>query len=299
MREAVRIEPDEKKEDPLDFALWKKSKENEPGWESPWGKGRPGWHIECSVMSSKYLKTETLDIHGGGRDLIFPHHENEIAQAEALTGKPFAKYWIHHGLLTINGQKMAKSLGNFVTVEKILEKYPADILKLLFLEAHYASPVDFSWAKCEEVKKAYEKFMILLKKIEGVKPSVRTGDKSPGLKASRLKFTEAMDDDFNTAKALAEIYNLLNLINKNLDSADKGFLPAAKGCLLELSSVLGLSLEVSKGELDTEIQALIDKRQDLRNKRQFKEADEIRKNLEDKGIILEDTKEGITWRRKI
>ncbi|MDP3142388.1 MAG: cysteine--tRNA ligase, partial [Candidatus Omnitrophota bacterium] len=166
MLEAVRVEKDPKKKDPLDFALWKKSAEDEPSWPSPWGKGRPGWHIECSVMSQKFLKTQTLDIHAGGRDLIFPHHENEIAQAEALTGKPFAKYWIHHGLLTINGQKMAKSAGNFVTIQDALKKYPADVLKIFYLQAHYASPIDFSWERMEEAKRAYGKFVILFRKID-------------------------------------------------------------------------------------------------------------------------------------
>jgi len=161
MEEAVRIEPDAKKKDPLDFALWKKSKEGEPFWESPWGRGRPGWHIECSCMSLKHLQCKTLDIHAGGRDLIFPHHENEIAQAEPVTGKPFARYWIHHGLLTIQGQKMAKSLGNFITVQEALQKYSADELKMFFLSSHYASPVDFTDGKLLEARKALNRFDIL------------------------------------------------------------------------------------------------------------------------------------------
>ncbi len=165
LRESVRIDTDANKRDPLDFALWKQAKEDEPSWPSPWGKGRPGWHIECSVMSQKYLKTETLDIHGGGLDLVFPHHENERAQAEAGTGKSFANYWIHHGLLTIEKQKMAKSLGNFVTIVNALAKYPADILKLFYLQAHYSSSIDFSWERMEEAKKAYERIVILRDKL--------------------------------------------------------------------------------------------------------------------------------------
>ena len=168
MQEAVRIDKNETKKDPLDFALWKKSLEGEPFWESPWGRGRPGWHIECSCMSMKHLKTQTLDIHAGGRDLIFPHHENEIAQSESLTGKPFAKYWIHHGLLTINSQKMAKSLGNFVTVKDALKKYPADILKMFYLQAHYSKPIDFSEKNMQTAASALEGFHIFFDKAERI-----------------------------------------------------------------------------------------------------------------------------------
>src|SRR3989338_6258335 len=232
MATGVRIEPSELKKDPLDFALSKKSKENEPYWESPWGFGRPGWHIECSVMSQKLLKTDTLDIHAGGRDLIFPHHENEIAQAEALTGKPFAKYWIHHGLLTINGQKMAKSLGNFVTIKDFMEKYKdADILKLFFLSAHYAHPIDYSDKKIEETKEALGRIHILKNKLEKKIHSRQSIVHSKDIEKIKEKFLTAMDDDFNTSQALACLFDLVNLTNKNIDNVD--FCASAEGALQE------------------------------------------------------------------
>jgi cysteinyl-tRNA synthetase len=216
MLTGVRKEPDETKDDPLDFALWKKSKPEEPYWDSPWGRGRPGWHIECSVMSQKFLKTDTLDIHAGGRDLIFPHHENEIAQVEALTGKPFAKYWIHHGLLTINGQKMAKSLGNFVTIKDFIAKHKdADLLKLFFLSAHYSHPIDYTEEKIEEAKQALERITILLTKTEqGV--AGKRNNAFKGIEELKNKFIEAMDDDFNTPQALAAIFVLCQEYNKRI-----------------------------------------------------------------------------------
>jgi len=320
MLSGVRKEADETKEDPLDFALWKKSKPGEPSWGSPWGEGRPGWHIECSVMSAKYLKTNTLDIHAGGRDLIFPHHENEIAQSEALTGKPFAKYWIHHGLLTINGQKMAKSLGNFITIKEVLSKYPADVLKIFYLQAHYSSPIDFSWEKMEEAKQALERITILLGKIEASASSSKpqeTGGMAQELENIQNKFIAAMDDDFNTPQALASIFELVTLANKNIDNSD--FIYTTKDILKELLNVLGVSLRVSKSvtitpdalaisvELkepvvitDEEISSAILKRVKARKDKNFTLSDKIRKELEEKGIILEDTKDGkTTWRRKI
>lgn len=204
----ARVSPGENKKDPLDFALWKKAKEGELSWPSPWGAGRPGWHIECSVMSSDILGDE-FDIHGGGIDLIFPHHENEIAQSEGA-GKKFARTWIHNGLLTINKEKMAKSLGNFVTVEEILNKYSADVLKILFLQAHYSKPVDFSWDRMEEAKKTKERFDILFDKLKNANDK----KEHAGIGDFRKKFEEAMDDDFNTAEALAVLFDLVTHINK-------------------------------------------------------------------------------------
>jgi cysteinyl-tRNA synthetase len=312
----VRKEADETKEDPLDFALWKASKEGEPFWESPWGKGRPGWHIECSVMSQKYLKTETLDIHAGGRDLIFPHHENELAQAEALTGKQFAKYWIHHGLLTINSQKMSKSLGNFVTIKSFLEKHRhPELLKLFFLSAHYSHPIDYSEEKIREAREALERIVILLDKIghqvTGTPGHKDTGipghqDTSKEVERIKVKFIEAMDDDFNTPQALASLFELVTLINKNIDNTD--FVAAAYALLIELTGVLGLqvkSVEASAGGtvsgLDTAVvETMIDQRRDAKKNKNFSEADRIRKELEAVGIILEDNKDGTTsWRRKL
>jgi len=308
MLEGVRIQIDEKKKNPLDFALWKKSKEGEPSWKSPWGQGRPGWHIECSVMSQKYLKTDTLDIHGGGRDLIFPHHENELTQAEASTGKPFAKYWIHHGLLTINGQKMAKSLGNFVTINEVLSKYPADILKLFYLQAHYSSSIDFSWEKMEEVKRAYESIDILREKLkkEYGKVNIAKAIKAGTGFVSEFKeqFIQSMDDDFNTAQALAVLFEMVNKCNAVFDSnveSKQFILRYALDFMQEIAGIFGLTF--LKDELSNKEKKVIEDKIKLRNKyraqKKFKEADTVREELESEGIILEDTKEGTTFRRKI
>lgn len=312
MLSGARIEPDENKLDPLDFALWKSSKEDEPYWDSPWGKGRPGWHIECSVMSMKHLKAQTLDIHAGGRDLIFPHHENEIAQSEALTDKPFAKYWMHHGLLTINGQKMAKSLGNFVTIKDFIAKYDdPDLLKLFFLSVHYSHPIDFSDEKIEETKQALARIVILMhkinKKLSTVSPRSSIKEINQ-IKGAKDRFIAAMDDDFNTPEGLASIFELVNLTNKNIDDLD--FIYNAKNTLRESLDVFGLSLKktLEGVELDAviemygelkRIKEIIDRRAQLKKENKYFEADKIRKELEEKGIVLEDTKEGTVWRKKI
>ncbi len=317
MLTAVRIEKDEKKRDPLDFALWKKSKEGEPSWKSPWGMGRPGWHIECSTMSMRYLRSQTLDIHAGGRDLIFPHHENEIAQAEALTGKLFAKYWIHHGLLTIEGRKMSKSLGNFVTIQDALAKFKPDILKMFFLSAHYASPIDFTFDGLSRSKKAYEKFEEFLDKC--VSEESKEGASSAGLDEvikkeidlKRESFERVMDDDFNTAQGLAVLFDIVNAGNKMLDSKNiAGALYAAKR-LRELAGVLGLRLkDVIKtigssaterikinGSLSNmidpkEVERLLEERRQARKSKDFKRADDIRDLLKKNGIVVEDTQKG-------
>ncbi len=308
MQKGVRIEPSELKKDPLDFALWKRSKENEPSWSSPWSSGRPGWHIECSVMSQKFLKTDTLDIHAGGMDLIFPHHENEITQAEALTGKQFAKYWIHHGLLTINGQKMAKSLGNFITIKDVLNKYPADVLKIFYLQAHYSKPIDFSWERLEEVKKAYEGIDILRDKLIQSYGTVDISKAITGgaglIKPFKDKFIEYMDDDFNTPRALAVLFDMVNRCNKLLESDDefKNFkLRYAIDIMKEMTDIFGLSfLKDTVNDIsDDEVNKYIEKRLKLKNEKDFQKADKIRKELEEKGIILEDAKDGTTWRRKL
>jgi cysteinyl-tRNA synthetase len=301
MLTGVRKEPDETKEDPLDFALWKISKPGEPSWDSPCGKGRPGWHIECSVMSQEFLKTDTLDIHAGGRDLIFPHHENEIAQAEALTGKPFAKYWIHHGLLTINGRKMAKSLGNFVTIRDFLDKYhDADILKIFFLSAHYSQPIDYNDNKIEESKRALDRINEFLFKAHEFNKEVHKTSESDfeEINKIKIKFEESMDDDFNTPRAIASIFDLVSLGNKNIENKD--FFASAINMLGKLSSVLGMSLTKFTFTTDEgEIQSLILERKEARKKGDFSRADKIREDLEKKGVILQDTKNGKTiWRRK-
>ncbi len=306
MEKGVRIEPSEFKKDSLDFALWKRSKENEPAWGSPWGNGRPGWHIECSVMSQKLLKTQTLDIHAGGRDLIFPHHENEIAQAEAATGKPFAKYWIHHGLLTINGQKMAKSLGNFVTIKDFMVKYKnADLLKMLFLSAHYSKPVDYNEKEIERTRQALERIAIMMGKVED-KVTSKDFKEIDGLKN---KFIEAMDDDFNMPEGLAAIFELVTLVNKNINDPD--FCDNGRKTIKELLGIFGIDIIPMRSVKDItsdmyivvsekEIQDKIAQRIRARKEKDFALADKIRKELEAQGIILEDTKDGrTTWRRKI
>lgn len=312
MEIGARIDPSEHKKDPLDFALWKASKENEPSWPSPWGAGRPGWHIECSVMSLEFLHTQTLDIHAGGRDLIFPHHENEIAQAEALTGKAFARYWIHHGLLTINGQKMAKSLGNFVTIKDFLDKYKdARLLKLFFLSAHYSHPIDYNEEKIEEARSALERILILKEKIE------RQVTMSPGHLLSgtpfgrqvtrevkeiadlKEEFLVAMDDDFNTPQGLACVFELVNLTNKNIDDPD--FCLNAKAALSEMLDIFGIPLETELASQisEEEIRAKIQARDEARKNKDYALSDKIRKELLAKGVVLEDTPEGTVWRRKL
>jgi cysteinyl-tRNA synthetase len=307
LRSAVRIEKDEKKKDALDFALWKKAKENEPFWVSPWGAGRPGWHIECSVMSSRYLGDE-FDIHGGGRDLIFPHHENEIAQSCSLSGKSFARVWMHNGLLTINKQKMAKSLGNFISVSDFLKENIPQVLKLFFLSSHYRSPIDFNEERIHESKKAYERFQILSAELERILVAKKTENKCSKLNndISKFKksFEEAMDDDFNTPQALAILFDLLGYCNKllaNYKSKYWSILQSTSLLLQNCSKIFGIDFKSpAQNELaEGEIEALIAERNELRKKGDFAQADKIRKELEGKSIILEDTNKGTRWRKKL
>jgi len=298
MEAGARIALGEKKKDPLDFALWKSAKVGEPAWDSPWGKGRPGWHIECSVMSSDILGDE-FDIHGGGLDLIFPHHENEIAQSEGA-GKKFAHYWIHHGLLTINGQKMSKSMGNFITVKDFLGKHKnADLLKLLFLSTHYSHPVDYTDEKIQEARQALERISILWDKLDQSLAKKQVSKVPKELEDVKDKFIKAMDDDFNTPQALAAIFDLVNIANKHID--DQNFIYYAALILKELANIFGVDLEkrIVSEDLQASVNVLINQRNEARKNRDFKRSDEIRKELEDKGIILEDTKDGTTWRRKL
>jgi len=308
MQAGARVSASENKKNPLDFTLWKSAKENEPSWPSPWGEGRPGWHIECSVMSSDLLGDE-FDIHGGGIDLIFPHHENEIAQSEGV-GKKFARNWIHHGLLTINGQKMAKSLENFVTIREVFDKkYPADILKIFYLQAHYSNPIDFSWEKMEEVKKAYERIDILMRKLDrefGGRDLSEVGTVGAGAFGHfRDKFIEYMNDDFNTPRALSVLFDLVSECNKEVDGQSdmrKPNLHYAMDIMKEMADIFGLTfLRGTSSELsDDEVELRISMRKALKKAGNYKEADKIRKNLGEKGIILEDTKNGeTTWRRKL
>lgn len=306
----VRIDVDENKKHPLDFALWKKSKPFEPSWGSPWGEGRPGWHIECSVMSTRILGDE-FDIHGGGLDLVFPHHENEIAQSEAATGKPFARHWMHNGLLTVNGEKMSKSLGNYITIDDFLGKYrDPDLLKIAFLNSHYRSPMDYSDSKMLEVKKAKKRIEIFLGKVrrlEGKCECLPSKEESVTMTAAfEEDFEKAMEDDFNTPLAMSVIFDAVSagndcLIGKNLGKDEK---TCCEHCLrefiLKAAGVLGLSLEGS-GKIDKSKNAKIDKmvreREEARKNKDFRKADELRKKLSGMNIVVEDTPEGPVWRK--
>jgi len=291
----ARVEPSEDKEDPLDFSLWKKAKENEPNWHTPWGEGRPGWHIECSAMSMKYLG-KNFDIHGGGKDLIFPHHENEIAQSEAYTNKRFANYWIHNGLLTINGEKMAKSLGNFISVEEILKKYHPEVLKILFLSTHYSHPLDFSYEKMEEAKRARERFYILLDKLKDLNQKSKLKKYSKDVERFRKQFIEAMDDDFNTPRALAVLFDLVNFAHRHSDN--EKILREVGDLLLDLGKIFGLFERREKGKeiIDKLIELIIEIRKTLREKKEYALSDKIREDLKNLGIILEDGVNKTTWR---
>jgi cysteinyl-tRNA synthetase len=300
----ARVEPGEGKRDPLDFALWKAAKPGEPFWKSPWGNGRPGWHIECSAMSTKYLGDQ-FDIHGGGVDLVFPHHENEVAQAEAA-GKPFARTWVHNGLLTVNGEKMSKSLGNYFTLEQILESYPhPDYLKIFFLKTHYRSPIDYSKLRMDEAKKNWEEFSRFFQHYAHSQADAAKGgalETSEAADAAEL-FEEAMDDDLNTPKALAVLFDLVNLGHRVLESGDSGRLLLAKRVyetLLRCGMTLGLFLQGTTEETAATVErvsALIAKRDAFRKAKDFAQADAIRQQLQQEGFQLADTPNGTFWRK--
>lgn len=292
------------KEDPLDFVLWKPKKEGEPYWESPWCEGRPGWHIECSVMSKKYLGDE-IDIHAGGEDLIFPHHENEIAQSEAANGVPFAKYWMHNGFLNINNQKMSKSLGNFFTVRDIEEKYDLQVLRFFMLSAHYRSPLNFSAELMEAAKNGLERIVTagrtLKRQMEAAAKQELSEEEQAYFDATEeyvKKFEAAMDDDANTADAVSAVFELVKYINTNASSENSYmYLELLYDRLNTLCDVLGIILEQEEELLDADIEALIQERTDAKKAKNFARADEIRDELKNRGIILEDTREGVKWKR--
>ncbi len=293
----------ELKEDPLDFVLWKPKKDGEPYWESPWCKGRPGWHIECSVMAKKYLGDE-IDIHAGGEDLIFPHHENEIAQSEAANGKQFAKYWLHNAFLNIDNKKMSKSLGNFFTVREVGEKYDLQVLRFFMLSAHYRSPLNFSADLMEAAKNGLERIVTAaenLKRLSGYADGEMTeAEKALYAKSGQYaeKFDASMDDDFNTADAISAIFELVKFCNTNASGENsKEYLDALYDRLAELCNVMGIIIEKEAEILDEEIENLIQERQAARKAKDFAKADEIRGRLSSMGIILKDTREGVTWKR--
>ena len=291
----ARIEVGDKKRDPMDFALWKARKvETEIAWESPWGMGRPGWHIECSAMVGRYLG-ESIDIHSGGRDLIFPHHENEIAQSEAATGKPFANYWLHNGYININNEKMSKSKGNFFTVRDILEKYDGEVVRFFMLSAHYRSPINFSDELMGQAKTGLDRLYNCLDRLETSAP---LGTVPKEVMQYKEKFISAMDDDLNTADAISALFEMARCVNTLLDGGlDDGARAATAALMRELGSVLGVLGGRADAVLDSEVEALIEERQAARKAKNFARADEIRDELLAKGIILEDTREGVKWKK--
>ena len=301
---SLQVSGEEQKEDPLDFVLWKPKKEGEPFWTSPWCDGRPGWHIECSVMSKKYLGEE-IDIHAGGEDLVFPHHENEIAQSECCNGKPFARYWLHNAFLNIDNRKMSKSLGNFRTVREISEQYDLQVLRFFMLNAHYRSPLNFSADLMEASKNALERITEGAGRLKDRKENAAVSELLEEEKALlteaegfTAKFEASMEDDFNTADALAAIFELVKFANTNVtEKSSAAFADALLSQLVKLADVLGLKVIKKEEILDKEIEALIEERQEARKAKNFARADEIRDELLEKGIILKDTREGVKWKR--
>ena len=301
---SLLVSGEDEKEDPLDFVLWKPKKEGEPYWKSPWGDGRPGWHIECSVMSKKYLG-EQIDIHGGGEDLIFPHHENEIAQSESCSGKEFARYWMHNAFLNIDNRKMSKSLGNFFTVREISEKYDLQVLRFFMLNAHYRSPLNFSAELMESSKNALERIQTAVDNLKFLAEHASALEMTPeeAAKAEEAAkyekaFDDSMDDDFNTADAIAAIFDLVKFANTTADEkSSKAYAEALREKIQELCDIMGLITEKKEELLDEDIEKLIEERQAARKAKNFARADEIRAELLEKGIVLEDTREGVKWKR--
>jgi cysteinyl-tRNA synthetase len=302
MEAGARIDVDDRKQHPMDFALWKAAKEGEPSWESPWGPGRPGWHIECSVMSLHHIG-EQMDIHGGGNDLIFPHHENEIAQSESYTGKPFARYWMHNGMMQLSGEKMSKSLGNLVAIEDFLAKHDADVLRMMVLNSSYRSPLTYNDEVVDQSTKALERLR------NGLRPAFPEAGGAPDdvknalgeqVEATHKGFAEPMDDDFNTAGALGHLFDLVRVINHARDnSATAEELAEAQGLLLELTNVFGLRIDQGAdkhAEVGPFVDLLLDVRKQLREEKLWALSDQIRDQLKELGVVLEDSKEGTTWR---
>ena len=300
----LKVSGDSEKEDSLDFVLWKPKKEGEPAWESPWGEGRPGWHLECSCMSKKYIG-DIIDIHAGGEDLIFPHHENEIAQSEAANGTEFARYWMHNAFLKINNEKMSKSLGNFFTVREIGEKYPLQVIRFFMLSAHYRSPLNFSDELIEAAKNGLERILTAYDKIKTVAEHTETESLTEQeqalceqIDAFVKKYETAMDDDLNTADAIAVIFELVKLTNTTVQTgSSKEYCEKAMTTIKQLCDVLGIEVEREQELLDTDIEQLIEERQQARKDKNFARADEIRNLLQEQGIALEDTREGVKWKR--
>ena len=298
----VRIDISEQKQDAMDFALWKSQKPNEPAWESPWGRGRPGWHIECSAMANKYLG-ETIDIHSGGQDLIFPHHENEIAQSECANGAPFARYWIHNGYINIDNRKMSKSLGNFFTVRDVLQEFDAEIVRFFMLSAQYRTPINFSKELMTQAKTGLDRIYNTIYNLEFLAESAADGAVDQQITELLAKhknlFIEAMDDDLNTALAISVLFDLSREVNSVITAGDtKPSMLAVVDIIKELGRVLGILQREKEKNLDGEIEVLIEKRQQARKDKNFALADEIRDTLKSQGIILDDTPNGVKWRKE-
>ena len=324
MMAGARVDVNDRKRNPYDFSLWKASKEGEPWWESPWGNGRPGWHLECSVMSQRYLG-DTFDIHGGGEDLVFPHHENEIAQSEGATGKTLARYWVHNGFVQVNSEKMSKSLGNFFTIRDVLKQYHPEVLRFFLLQSHYRSPVDFSDAALNEARQGMDRFYSTLKMIQDLlaagieradsaaEPTEKDRELLGHLHSLRERFIEAMDDDFNTARAIGCLFDTIRLINTAIAGkkveVSAAVLEQAENTLREIGAVLGLFIEepdhylrldrereaVKRGLTVAEIETLVAERRSAREAKEWQRADEIRKDLAAKGVILKDSPTATTW----
>ncbi len=299
----ARIDVDVRKKNPTDFALWKSAKPGEPSWKSPWGEGRPGWHIECSVMATQHLG-DTIDIHSGGQDLIFPHHENEKAQSEGATGKPFARYWLHNGYLNIDNQKMSKSLGNFFTVRDIEKEYDPEIIRLFMLSAHYRNPLNFSREQLEQTKSALERLYNAKTNLEFMMDRAEAAPISEDecamlerINGYVTQFEQAMDDDINTADATAAIFDLVRDINTHVKAGTFAFLDSIYAIFMRLTEVLGIARKDS-ASISPEIQTFIDARQKAREEKNWAKADEIREQLLQKGIVLEDTPDGVKVKRK-
>lgn len=299
-----RVSLDERKEDPMDFAIWKAQKPGEPAWKCPWGMGRPGWHIECSCMAKKLLG-DTIDIHAGGMDLEFPHHENEIAQSEALTGKPFANYWLHSAYVMVDKQKMSKSLNNFFTARDVLKEYDSDVIRFFMLSAHYRTQINFSKELLDSAKASVERLYNTIGNLENLIDEVsrenmneEEKDYIDSLNKYREKYIQKMDDDFNTADAITVLFELSKDLNTNLNvNSSKEVVSKALGVLRELGAPLGILQKSTKGSLEDEIEALIEARQKARKEKNFAEADKIRDDLKARGIVLEDTPQGVRWKK--
>ena len=305
LQAGARINVDERKNDPMDFAIWKAQKPGEPAWKSPWGMGRPGWHIECSCMSYKLLG-ETIDIHAGGSDLVFPHHENEIAQSEARTGKPFAKYWMHAAFLNVNNQKMSKSLNNFFTAREVLEKYDAEVVRFLMLSAHYRTQLNFTSEILDSAKASMERLYNAVFNLENLLKEVKTYNLTEGekeyvktLDSYREKYIEKMDDDFNTADGISTIFDLVRDVNTNINAeSSKELVEYALDLIRELGKPLGILENSTQNDLEAHVEKLIEDRQNARKERNWALADKIRDDLKAQGIILEDTPQGVRWHLK-